>query len=344
MMPPHRPEIPAVAHVRAYRATDNRRATFELVTTMAVWLAGLLVMPGLPWLGVPLVCAGYTRLFSIFHAIGHHAYFESRRRDRIVGVILSVILLTPLGHWRQSHNRHHRVFGDLDADDPGDPILFSCEDYAGMSRGKRWLWRVLRDPWFFFLVVPALRWSVQYLYESRSLLVALGMIAAGIYMHLATPWLLLAMYLTTVSAFVMFHLHHAVDRGYRARSGDHCSLRAALEGSTFIPLPFPLSWCFFGLEYHHIHHLAPAVPSYRMAECHHEAPEGTWDEVTVVTPSSALASLGHTMWSESRRRFARFGATSSKGDDVNAPRSQPHPEPRTASLPPHEHARRAARH
>lgn len=61
---------------------------------------------------------------------------------------------------------------------------------------------------------------------------------------------------------VLFHLQHSVNAPYREHQGKWDFSKAALEGSTFLEIPFPLRIFTNGIEYHHIHHLNTNVASY----------------------------------------------------------------------------------
>ena len=61
-----------------------------------------------------------------------------------------------------------------------------------------------------------------------------------------------------------------------------------------------------GIECHHIHHLNPAVPCYRLAACHADAPEGTWRDVTRGTWRTCLHAMGNVMWDTERRELVHF--------------------------------------
>ena len=67
---------------------------------------------------------------------------------------------------------------------------------------------------------------------------------------------------------VLFHLQHSVNLPYRQRNAKWDFTKAALEGSTFLDVPFWLKPFTNGIEYHHIHHLNTNVASYVIKECH----------------------------------------------------------------------------
>lgn len=61
---------------------------------------------------------------------------------------------------------------------------------------------------------------------------------------------------------ILFHLQHSVNVAYRQRKTAWNFVTAALEGSTFLDIPYILRPFTNGIEYHHIHHLNTNVASY----------------------------------------------------------------------------------
>ena len=73
---------------------------------------------------------------------------------------------------------------------------------------------------------------------------------------------------TNLIGTILFHLQHSVNLPYRKRKETWDFSKAALEGSTFLEVPFWLAPFTDGIEYHHIHHLNTNVASYNIQECH----------------------------------------------------------------------------
>ena len=65
-----------------------------------------------------------------------------------------------------------------------------------------------------------------------------------------------------------------------------------------------LPWLTGNIGYHHVHHLNPRVPSYRLARCH-EAVQAM-RPVKPIGFVHALSSPGLTLWDEASGRLVRF--------------------------------------
>ena len=120
-----RPGIDATRWVRVltrYGAPDHARSVLELLATavpyLGLWALMLLayqrfgVLASLP---LALPAAGFLiRLFVIQHDCGHGSFFRSSAANRWVGMLCSLVTLTPYENWRRQHAGHHMHWNDLD--------------------------------------------------------------------------------------------------------------------------------------------------------------------------------------------------------------------------------------
>ena len=81
-------------------------------------------------------------------------------------------------------------------------------------------------------------------------------------------------------------------------------VKAAVEGSSFYKLPKPLQWMTGNIGYHHVHHLSPRVPNYKLEEAHKNT--APLQNVPTVTLMTSLKSLKFRLWDEEGKRFVTF--------------------------------------
>ena len=120
-----------------YRNAENGRAVFELLITLAPFLAlwaGIwgLMQAGHYWSVIGFIPAGglLVRLFIIQHDCGHGSMFSHKSANDWVGRFISVMTLTPYDHWRRGHALHHAGSGNLDRRGMGDDITtLTVEEY-----------------------------------------------------------------------------------------------------------------------------------------------------------------------------------------------------------------------
>jgi omega-6 fatty acid desaturase (delta-12 desaturase) len=95
---------------------------------------------------------------------------------------------------------------------------------------------------------------------------------------------------------------------YRKRANDWNKEYSAIEGSTYLDIPFPLSIFTHGIEFHHIHHLNSNVPSYQLSNCHNSIPYSMWEHYNVnnVSCMTAIVSMFNVMYDEDKNRLIQF--------------------------------------
>jgi acyl-lipid omega-6 desaturase (Delta-12 desaturase) len=79
---------------------------------------------------------------------------------------------------------------------------------------------------------------------------------------------------------------------------------AALRGSSLYKLPKVLQWFSGNIGYHHIHHLSPRIPNYRLEKCHRAEP--LFQTVKPVTLFSSFRSFTFRFWDEQRRKLVGY--------------------------------------
>src|SRR5579864_4768692 len=121
------------------------------------------------WITLPLsvIAAGFlVRIFIIQHDCGHGSFFKSRRANDLVGMLCSVMTLTPYPFWRRQHARHHGSWNNLDRRAAsGLDIYSSCmtvAEYRALRRWRRGMVRWSRHPLVANLLLPPLVFVILY--------------------------------------------------------------------------------------------------------------------------------------------------------------------------------------
>ena len=103
----------------------------------------------------------------------------------------------------------------------------------------------------------------------------------------------------------LFYVQHQFRRVYWAYSSEWNRFRAAMEGSSFYKMPSFLRWFSGNIGYHHIHHLAPRIPNYRLKECFDEI--SALQKIDPVPCLSGLRNLCLSLWDEQSGLLVSFG-------------------------------------
>ena len=112
----------------------------------------------------------------------------------------------------------------------------------------------------------------------------------------------------------LFSIQHRFEGVLWVRQSAWNATAASLDSASFLRLPKLLQWFTGNIGFHHIHHLNPRVPNYRLQECHEAVP--TLASVPTMSLIAGIRALHLTLWDEERARLVGF-------DEVVSPRAGP---------------------
>jgi omega-6 fatty acid desaturase (delta-12 desaturase) len=268
-----------------------------------------------------IVASGFlARIFIMLHDCGHGSFFKSKRANDCLGFIAGVLSFTPYHYWRYQHAIHHATVGNLDRRGTGDIWTLTVREYREAPLRRRLRYRLYRNPFvlivlgalFTFLVKHRLahpkhgwRWQRSVLWSNLGLLVmmAVGSLLMGFktYMLLQIP----VMSLAAAVGVWLFYVQHQFEGVHWEREGRCDFFTTAMEGSSFYQLPRVLQWFSGNIGFHHIHHLSPRIPNYRLEDCHFENP--SLQRVKTLSLWSSLRALRYRLWDEERRQLVSQG-------------------------------------
>jgi acyl-lipid omega-6 desaturase (Delta-12 desaturase) len=119
--------------------------------------------------------------------------------------------------------------------------------------------------------------------------------------------LFFSIYLLSVSfaggaGIVLFTVQHNFEHAYASDSERWDYDIGALNGTSFLILPGLLNWFTANIGYHHIHHLSPGIPNYRLVECHNGY-RHLFTEVRHVRLSGVHKALKCILWDRRAQRI-----------------------------------------
>ena len=312
--------------VAKYQQSSTGRAVWQIVNTLVpyalLWWLMYFCRSVSWWLIPPLaVLAGgfLVRVFIIFHDCGHGSFFKSPRANDAVGFIAGILTFTPYYHWRWEHAIHHSSAGDLDRRGTGDIWTLTVQEYLESSRGKKFAYRLARNPIILFVIAPLFLFVVRQRFvtsganrrERHSVyamnLAILGMAVALSYVFGVKAYLLIQLtaLMTAGSAGLwLFYVQHQFEDVYWERGDEWSYVSAALEGSSFYKLPRILQWFSGNIGFHHIHHLSPRIPNYNLEKCHRADP--LFQAVKPITLFSSLKSITYRLWDEKNKKLIGY--------------------------------------
>lgn len=317
-----------VAIVRPYQKANTRWAVTQVLTSivplvLSLWAALAGVHAGHYWalLATPVAGCMVIRAFIIQHDCGHGSFLASGRWNDRIGWLCSLFTVTPYEAWRHDHAVHHAGAACLQRRGTGDIRTLTVAEYRQGTRLQRWWYRFYRHPLAMLGIGPLLhfvfaqRWpfalpakatrerrSVHLLNLALSiaLVVLARLFGVGTLVLVLVPTIAIA----TSAGVYLFYVQHQFDPGFWADEADWSFTAAALRGSSCLVLPRALEWITGSIGYHHVHHLAPRVPNYRLRRCHEE--QAIFQAVPQLTLRASLHGLTLALWDEQTRRLVSF--------------------------------------
>lgn len=287
---------------------------------VAIWyVADFSILLALPF-AFPL--AGFVlRIFSIQHDCGHGAFFRSRAANDWTGRVLSVLTLVPYAYWRSAHATHHATVGRLDRRGIGEIDTLTAREYAELSWLQRLGYRAYRHPIVLFGIGPSYQFYLRFRLpinlpeparEARNSIlamnVALLVIGIAIYATVGLGQFLLfylpVMTLAAGAGIGLFYVHHNFEETYWAHPPVWSLRDASLDGSSYFALPRWLQWFAGHTGIHHVHHLCPRIPNYRLGECMEAHPELRARNRLALRDVVRCIRLG--LWDEEAGRLVSF--------------------------------------
>ena len=318
----------AIALLKQTRPFASARLSVALWQLLSTITALVLVLACASWLGPSLwlipcaLLAGgcLVRLFIIQHDMGHHSFFPTKRANDLGGLALSTITSVCYEAWRTEHAWHHnhqgrlskrgvdqrtapmiveeiaenRAEAQLRADKTSARNVFLISAYAllierRVPRGffpfseafgdrlhnrAKMLWGIaltlpLHLLWH-ALIIWTLGWWVS------ALVVAPGMVvAAGV-------------------GGLLFWVQHNFEHTYYDEDEGWNKANVAIHGSSYLRLNPIFDWFTGSIGLHHVHHLNPRIPNYRLEAARQDI--DALRDVPPITREGLSRSFTHIFW------------------------------------------------
>ncbi|MFL5358817.1 fatty acid desaturase family protein [Archangium sp.] len=314
-----------IALTRPFAAQDAARSWFHVASTFGVLAAAIALAAAAPWwplrvLGALLESLVFVRAFILYHDYMHGALLSGSRVARMLFHTQGVLMLTPPRNWSETHNHHHANTARLAASSTGTFSTWSTDTWRAASPLRRLgyvLERHLVTQLFGYVSVFLLSQCLssfvkdprRYWSSGLALLVhvALSITLCAVFGPAVYFLTLLGPFLTAyaLGTYLFYAQHNFPDVGFRSED-EWTHADSALEASSYLRCGPVMAWFTGNIGYHHVHHLNPRIPFYRLPEAMAAIPELQSPRVTSLHPRDVLACLRLNLWEPALGRMVGY--------------------------------------
>ena len=305
-----------VGQTRPYAKEQVGRSWFVLLSTFAVLGATVAVAaaPRVPWparLAASLVeSLLMVRAFILYHDHMHGALLRGSGVARVLTSAVGMFIMAPPRVWKQTHDYHHANTAKIVGSNVGSFATMTTGMWARASRLQRLVYRITRHPLnMVFGVVTIFLYGMcisSFLRDPRRFwdsLLAIGLHAAAAVLLItffgfdvwAYTVLIPASIACALGGYLFYAQHNFPDMFIAARD-EWEWVGAALESSSYLETGPVLAWFIGNIGYHHVHHLNPAIPFYRLPEAMAAIPALQDAHKTSLRPADVLACFRLKLW------------------------------------------------
>ncbi|HEY4012946.1 MAG TPA: fatty acid desaturase [Polyangiaceae bacterium] len=324
-MPIDRAEAELLGRLKPFAEEDRARTWRATLSTL-----GLVVAAGFVAGAARHGCVRATasileglllvRGFSIFHDAMHGAVFRGSSVGRSLWSAFGLLVLTPSRAWRDSHNYHHAKNGQIVGSQIGAYPVMTVAMWTRATRSQKMRYRLARHPLgiaFGYLttfahgmcIAPFLR-DPKVHFAGPVALALHGVLLAGTWRlggpSLCASIVVVPMGLATALGSYLFYAQHNFP-SVRIRPRERWTYAsAAVEYASYLEAGPVFAWLTGNIGVHHVHHLNPLVPFYRLYEAMRGVPELRTPPNNSLHPAHVLACFRGNLWSPEDGRMVPY--------------------------------------
>jgi omega-6 fatty acid desaturase (delta-12 desaturase) len=307
-------------------ASENRFKSWWVLWTTLIVVVGLLTTAAIaPWWPLSLAAslAGglvMVRGFILVHDYKHGAILRNSWIAKIILHTYSMIFLSGPTYWRDTHNYHHANVSTVEASSHGSFPIMTLAMWRKAGKLERLHYRIARHPMTILLAYitvflisnsteafirnPKKNWGA-----GASVLVHAGLIVGlwliGGFWVAFWAFLLPYTFAAALGAYLFYVQHNF--RGMQILPKEKWSIfEASMKSTSYFKTNRVLDWCFGSIGFHHIHHINPVIPFYRLRETMKAIPALQTVTVTTFKPRDVWDSLRQKIWDETQGRMLTF--------------------------------------
>jgi omega-6 fatty acid desaturase (delta-12 desaturase) len=314
-----------MAASKEFQAENRARSWFHFLETFGVSfaLAAVLALAPWWWLKLPLaILNGFVivRIFILYHDFMHNSLLRGSKVAKAIFYAYGVLVLTPPTTWRQTHNYHHAHTAKIVGSHVGSYLMVTTEMWAKMKPSERFMYRLIRHPltilfgyftiFLYGMCVSSFLRNPKKNWDSL-LAVILNFAITGVLITFAGfevfffAYFLPLFVACAVGAYLFYAQHNFPELHVQPRDSWEYT-RAALESSSYMETGPILAWLTGNIGFHHVHHLNPGIPFYRLPEAMKGIPELQRPRKTSLRPSDIVACFRQKLWDSEKQQMVGY--------------------------------------
>ena len=261
-----------------------------------------------------------VRLFIIYHDFMHGAVLRNSRVATAILHVFGLLVMAPPRVWRETHNYHHAHNAKIVGSGIGSFPMVTTDMWCKMPRSIRWRYRAARHPltilfgyltvfMYGFCVASFVRAPRKFWDAGLALVLNCGLTLAVAKLA-GFSTLLLAFLLPLAIACALggylFYAQHNFP-GIEVQPRQSWSyVGAALGSSSYMRMGRFMKFVTGNIGFHHVHHLNPSIPFYRLPEAMHAIPELQSPSTTSLSLRDVRTCLSLKLWDPQRKMMVGF--------------------------------------
>ena len=292
------------------------------IAVLALAITVAAVAPLWPVRLVAAVVAGLTtvRIFIIYHDFMHGALLRDSKVARYVLGLFGLLVLAPPKVWRETHNYHHAHTAQIVGSHIGSYPVVTVDMWKKLSPRDRLKYRIVRHPLTILLgyvpifmigmCVNSLKKSVTKYWDSAAALALNAAITTLLIWNFGVAMAFFAFILPLMvacasGAYLFYAQHNFPDMALQPRH-EWTYTRAALESSSYMKMGSVMRWFTGNIGFHHVHHLNPLIPFYRLPKVMEAIPELHHPGATSLSPSAIAACFRLKLWDPQQQKMVGY--------------------------------------
>jgi omega-6 fatty acid desaturase (delta-12 desaturase) len=194
-------------------------------------------------------------------------------------------------------------------------------EYRALGRWRRYLVRLVNHPIVANVLLPPLVFVVLYrmpfdaakgwqrerrevYLTNLALVVLFGGLGLTLGYGRVAAVQLPIMVIASIVGVWLFSVQHRFEHAQWMRDASWGFAAASLGGTSYLRLPRLLQWFTGNIGFHHVHHVDPRIPNYRLEECHYA--DAGFQLASTLTLRTALLALRYALWDSDLERLVPF--------------------------------------